>query len=126
MQQARQAAASSSATGLEAIASAYETWLRDGGMRTLMSEITAHLQTTPTSGEGAERSIPGRTVRAALSDASDRRVIVEIDEVVIDLGPEPAAVNPGPGGGVLASFDLHPSLEWNRELHDRVGDVAAL
>jgi hypothetical protein len=126
MEQARQAARTSPRTGLEAIAGAYESWLHDGGMRTLMSEITEHLRTAPTGGSDVERSIPGRTVSAVLADAGDRRVVVQIGEVVIELGAAPTDGSPPGSDLMLASFDLDPSLKWHRELHDRAGDVAAL
>jgi hypothetical protein len=78
------------ATGLEAIAAAYEQWLAGPGLTTLLGQITDYFRDTPAS---ATTSVPGQIVGTAV----DRpRASIEIDEVVIDLGP----AADGSGGGV--------------------------
>ncbi|MFI1105940.1 hypothetical protein [Streptomyces melanogenes] len=66
------------ATGLEAIATAYESWLTGGGLTTLLGKITEHF----TSPEG-RAGVPQRAAEAALDPP---RATVQIDEVLIDLG----------------------------------------
>ena len=123
MRTARAVAAERPATGLEAIATAYEGWLSGGGMRTLMGQITEHFRTAPTAGSAGASSIPGRTVTAVLADRGDRRVVVEIDEVVIELGAAPGAL-PGPIPLAQPGFDPDGYLAWRRDIDDRGGLVA--
>ncbi|MGH9277038.1 MAG: hypothetical protein ACRD12_02865 [Acidimicrobiales bacterium] len=120
MREARRVAAERPATGLEAIATAYEGWLQGGGMRTLMEQITEHFRATPANAASAGASIPGRTVTAVLADRSDRRVVVEVDEVVIELGPAPAGTAAATAPTTAAAgFDADGYLDWRRELDDR-------
>ena len=121
---ARDAARNRPDTGLEQIARAYETWLGAGGMRTLLDQITAHFQSAPTTGVAAEVSLPGRTLNAGRSAAGDRPVVVEIGEVVIDLGPAPAAPAP-PAPTSWNTFDPAALLDYERELDDRAGLLPA-
>lgn len=123
MREARRVAAERPTTGLEAIANAYEGWLRGGGMRTLMEQITEHFRTTPTGGTAGASSIPGRTVTAVLADREDRRVVVEIDEVVIELGAVPTSGAPATAMAETG-FDPDAYLAWQREIDDRGGLVA--
>jgi hypothetical protein len=119
LERARTAARERPRTGLEEIAGAYEGWLRGGGMSTLLTQLDQHLRTTPMQGPDADTSIPGRTVRAVLADEGDRRVVVEIDEVVIELGPEPPAA-PEPTYA-QAEYDPRAHRAWEEEIEDRAG-----
>ena len=120
---ARTAARERPRTGLEAIATAYEGWLRGGGMATLMQQIDEHFRSAPVTGAAAETSVAGRTVRAVLADERDRRVVVEIDEVVLDLGPEPfPSLQPQYAS---AGFDPDAYRDWQQEFIDRGGLVAS-
>ncbi len=121
--EARAAAREQPHTGMEAIAGAYEQWLRGDGMRRLMQQLEEHLQSTPVQGGQAAGTVAGRTVRAVLADQHDRRVVVEIDEVVLELGPQPPAA-PGP---LLAAtgFDADAYSAWHQEIEDRGGLVHA-
>jgi hypothetical protein len=121
LNEARAAARERPATGLEAIATAYESWLGTGGLNTLLRQIDDHFRTAPLAGSEVATSVPGRTVRAVLADQSDRRVVVQIDEVVLDLGPEPAhrpAALVASGG-----FDPEQFHAWQQEFADRGGLV---
>jgi hypothetical protein len=119
LERARTAARERPKTGLEEIAGAYEDWLRGGGMTTLLTQLDQHLRTAPVQGPDTGTSIPGRTVRAVLADEGDRRVVVEIDEVVIELGPEPpAAPAPSYAG---AGYDPEAHRAWEEEIEDRAG-----
>jgi hypothetical protein len=119
LEQARAAARERPRTGLEEIAKAYEDWLRGGGMTTLLTQLDQHLRTTPVPGPDTGTSIPGRTVRAVLADQGDRRVVVEIDEVVIELGPEPPAA-PSPQYA-STGYDPEAHRAWEEEIEDRAG-----
>jgi hypothetical protein len=111
-------------TGLEQIARAYETWLKEGGMTTLLKQISTHFKTEPTEGAAGETSLPGRTLRAAESAARDRAVIVEIGEVVIDLGPAPTPpLTPQPTA--WTDYDPDAPLDREREIDDRGGLLPA-
>jgi hypothetical protein len=69
------------AHGMEAIAAAYEQWLAGPGLTTLLGQITDFFRATPAS-DGT--SMPAQIVGSPV----DRpRASIEIDEVVIDLGP---------------------------------------
>ena len=119
--EARAAAKERPATGLEEIATAYEGWLRGGGMTTLLREIDEHFRTAPVQGPEAAASVPGRTVRAVLADKEDRRVVVEIDEVVLELGPEP--LQPHEPQFASSGFDPEAYQAWQEEFADRGGLV---
>jgi hypothetical protein len=114
---AREAARVRPDSGLEQIAKAYETWLGSGGMIRLLDQITEHFRTAPTEGAAAETSLPGRTLRAAQTATRDRAVVVEIGEVLIDLGPAPATPPPQPTA--WHEYDVDDQLDRQRELDDR-------
>ena len=83
------------ATGLEAIATAYEGWLKGGGLRTLMGELDAHFRATPAAAGAG--SLAGQVVSGVIDGTGTRTVVVEIGEVTIDLGegaPRPARSRP--------------------------------
>jgi hypothetical protein len=95
-------------TGLEKIATAYESWLTGGGLDTLLGTITKHFS----SAEG-RAGIPRRIVE----NSPDLRATVQIDEVVIEVDgvgqPPPASTpdaappsNYGPG-----DFPLPPDRD---------------
>jgi hypothetical protein len=109
-------------TGLEAIAGAYEDWLRGGGLRTLMGELDAHFRATPAAaGTG---TIAGQVVGGVVESGGTRSVIVEIGEVTIDLGEAPAAAEqPAPAA---STFDPEPFIEWQRSYEERRGIVRTL
>jgi hypothetical protein len=111
-------------TGLEAIAGAYEGWLRGGGLTTLMQGITAHFQSTPTDATGVGRTIPGRVI-SGIPGPGDTRVTVEIGEVLIDLAApagEPDGVRPT---SATPAFDGEGYLAWLENFSDRAGFVPA-
>jgi len=58
-------------------------------------------------------------VRAVLADQGDRRVVVEIDEVVIELGPEPPAA-PSPQYA-STGYDPEAHRAWEEDFEDRAG-----
>ena len=90
------------ASGLEAIAAAYEQWLSGPGLTTLLGQITDFFRDTPA---GDTTSLPGQIVGSPV----DRpRASIEIDEVVIDLG---AAAD----GGILGSIDVEALIYELRE-----------
>lgn len=74
-------------TGLERIATAYESWLSGGGLNDLLQNITERFQGTATSGADSARSIPGRIVTDAAADLA--RATVAIEAVTIELVPPP-------------------------------------
>lgn len=107
-------------TGLEAIATAYEGWLRGGGLTTLMGQLDEHFRATPVAaGTG---SVAGSVVRDVAERAGTRAVVVEIGEVTIDLGEaqaEPAVTGTTPTSG----FDPEAFEEWQRNQEERRGIV---
>ncbi|MES3153130.1 hypothetical protein [Sphingomonas faeni] len=79
--EAHDAASTRPATGLEAIAAAYEAWLTGTGFTTMLDQLTESFRRTPASDT---QSIPG----AVVADTVDRvRATIEIADVVIDLTP---------------------------------------
>lgn len=86
---AQRAASEQPQTGLEAIARAYEGWLQGGGLRTILGNITEYFQGAATSGPEALRSLPGRITAQAAAERP--RATIEIEEVVIEIGPAPEA-----------------------------------
>jgi hypothetical protein len=82
---------SSTSTGLEQIAQAYENWVTSSGFTTLMGRITGYFASTPTVGPAAASSIPGQIVQ---STAEQPRATVEIGELVIEVTPPTAASAP--------------------------------
>ena len=117
---AEEASKTRPATGLEAIATAYEGWLKGGGLKTLMGELDAHFRATPAAaGTG---SIAGQVVGGVIEGAGTRTVVVEIGEVTIDLGEAP----PGAPESSLAPsspFDPEAFIEWQQNREDRLGLV---
>jgi hypothetical protein len=108
------------ATGLETIASAYEGWLRGGGLQTLMGELDAHFRGTPAAAGAG--SVAGQVVTGIVEGAGTRTVVVEIGEVTIDLGD--GAPQAGPEASVPAStFDPEAYIEWQRNQETRLGIV---
>lgn len=110
------------ATGLEAIAHAYEQWLAGDGLSGLLGRITDLFRATPPGDSG---SIPG----AIVGETVDRpRASIEIQEVIIDLTP-PATEDGAPGGApMLMSPELMYAqlLAYQRELAQRGSDDPAL
>jgi hypothetical protein len=107
------------ATGLEAIAKAYEDWLGGGGLRTLMGQLEEHFRATPTAaGRG---TIAGSVVGGVGESAGIRTVVVEIGEVTIDLGeaPAPGETQPAP----ISELDLDHLHELQQNREDRQGKV---
>lgn len=86
-------------TGLEAIANAYEGWLTNGGLDTLMGTITRHFQ-----GEGADSPVLQKVAEGSF----DRpRATIQIDEVVIELAAPSLGDLPAPGpDGTLGPGDF--------------------
>jgi hypothetical protein len=109
-------------TGLDAIATAYESWLQGGGMAVLMQRITDQLQHTPVSGPAAERSILGRIVDSVLPEPPG--ATVEVGEVIIELGAPVAsptgALDPTEYAGALAVAAV---AAWMRDVPDRGGSI---
>lgn len=106
------------ATGLEAIAQAYETWLAGDGLAGLLRNITDLFRATPASGTD---SIPG----AIVGETVDRpRASIEIQEVIIDLTPLPD--DGGTPGGLPAPMSPElmyaQLLQYQRELAQRGSD----
>jgi hypothetical protein len=108
------------ATGLETIATAYEGWLKGGGLQTLMGELDAHFRATPAAAGAG--SIAGQVVTGVVEGAGTRTVVVEIGEVTIDLGD--GAPQTGPEASLPASaFDPETFIEWQRNREERLGIV---
>lgn len=99
---AQEAAAKRPATGLEAIAKAYEEWLVGAGMATMLERITGYFKATAPSDVG---SIPGAIVGGPVERP---RASIVIDEVVIDLGPTEDATGFG-------AYDIEHLIEMLRE-----------
>ncbi len=99
---AQEAAAKRPATGLEAIAKAYEEWLVGAGMSTMLARITEYFKSTAPSDTS---SIPGAIVGGPVARP---RASIEIDEVVIDLGPTEDATGFG-------AYDIQRLIEMLRE-----------
>lgn len=78
---AQEAARERPTTGLEEIASAYESWLSGGGLNTLLGNLTRHFQRTPPAETGTipRRIVEGTTVRP--------RATVDIQNVTIEIAP---------------------------------------
>jgi hypothetical protein len=106
-------------TGLETIAKAYEGWLKEGGLRTLMRELDAHFRATPAAaGTG---SIAGQVVGGVIEGAGTRTVVVEVGEVTIELGEELKL--PEGEAAPTSRFDGDAFLEWQWNREDRLGLV---
>lgn len=118
--QAERAVRTRPASGLEAIAQAYEQWLSGAGMSTLLDQITRQFAGTPAT---AGDSIPGRIV----GEAVDRpRASIEIQEVIIDLTPGEAR-EPDPDFSLPTPEVLYAMLlEHQRELSLRGPDDASM
>ena len=74
------------ATGLEAIAQAYEGWLTGGGLDRLLGTITDHFRRTPT--------LPSRITEAAATERP--RATIDIQDVVIEVAPPTEEATPPP------------------------------
>lgn len=98
-------------TGLEAIATAYESWLTGGGLSTLLGKITEHF----TSPEG-RAGVPRRIAEAALDPP---RATVQIDEVLIDLGEREPSVPHGSSAPPPWEFPEPPDRDY-LEHHSRM------
>jgi hypothetical protein len=70
-----------SGTGMERIANAYEGWLTSGGLNTLLKTIDAHFTNPQNAGGLVGRFPPG---------GDPPRAVIQIDEVLIEVGPAPA------------------------------------
>lgn len=81
---AERAARARPATGLEAIAQAYESWLVGTGFRSMLDTLTENFRRTAPTDTG---SIPGAVATESVVAA---RASIEIADVVIDLTPPPA------------------------------------
>lgn len=93
------------ATGFEAIAQAYESWLGTGGLDTLLGTITEHFRRGPTTGAAAATSLPGTVVGGAVGDRP--RATIEIDAITIEIAP-PAGTAPTPTAGGVSSVTAEP------------------
>ncbi|WP_375746455.1 hypothetical protein NR800_18095 [Corallococcus interemptor] len=83
------------ATGFEAIARAYESWLGTGGLDTLLGTITEHFRHGPTSGTAATSSLPGAVTAGAVGDRP--RATIEIDAITIQIAPPATGAAPTTG-----------------------------
>lgn len=93
-------------TGLEAIAKAYETWISGGGLQTILSMITTHFQSTPTTGTPSERSIMGRIIAATAGVSEPPPATIRIERVEIEVAP-PATLLPTPETPSLVAIEQH-------------------
>ncbi len=95
-------------TGLEAIATAYQSWLTDGaGLRTILNSVDEHFRNRPTSttANGQRGGVPG-----LLQGQFDRpRASVEIDEVEIIIEPPATEAEARPGFSAPGDYPL-PSM----------------
>lgn len=100
---------------LQMVAKAFESWLEKGGMQSLLTGFTQQFLKVPTSGPGAEGSVPGKIVGAA-ADAvrAEQRADVEIGELVIEIQPPESAVGKEEGGSIFSREWLEDMLE---EIH---------
>lgn len=97
------------ATGFEAIAQAYESWLGTGGLDTLLGTITEHFRRGPTTGAAAAGSLPGAVTAGAVGERP--RATIEIDAITIEIAPPPTgAPAPGTTGSVSSVTPARPEL----------------
>jgi hypothetical protein len=86
--------------GLRAIAQAYESWLKAGGLQSVLDQITTYFAgasaTTPSAPAAA---MPTAAVGTARPEAP--RATVEIGELVIELAPARPKPEAKPAGGKL-------------------------
>ncbi len=107
---ARDAAVSTPDKGLDAIAKAYQDWIQNRGLDTLLERITIYFGKTPVAGAGAARSLPGQIVSEA--PGAVPRATVEIQDVVIDVQPE-AGVQAAAAAGPLSLEDIrYQQFAW--------------
>ncbi|MGE3620669.1 MAG: hypothetical protein AB7L84_09415 [Acidimicrobiia bacterium] len=89
------------ATTIDRIAGSYREWLTGGGLQQLLGAISRHFATTPAEGEPG-RTVPGRVLQGFVDAEGRHDVIVEVGEVVIELGapatPSTAALDGGGAG----------------------------
>ena len=120
---AQKAAAQHPATGLEAIAQAYEKWLASPeGLKSLLGNITNFIKETPTTGPAAEQSLAAKAIDATTLDRP--RATIEIDDVIIELEPQPrpGATTAAPSGARREQTPeelLHQLIELIDELSER-------
>jgi hypothetical protein len=92
---ARETERATGATGLEAIAGAYERWITGTGLNEILERITTHFAENPAAAAPAG-SILGRITAAASSllglmeNTEPARPTVEIGEVVVEIEAAPA------------------------------------
>jgi hypothetical protein len=94
------------ATGFEAIAQAYESWLGTGGLDTLLGTITEHFRRGPTTGAAAATSLPGTVATGAVGERP--RATIEIDAITIELAPPPTGAAAATTGGVSSITPEQP------------------
>jgi hypothetical protein len=114
----KQQLASRPETGLKKIADAYETWLTQGGLNRVLDSIGTYLQHAPSAaafGPSSAMNQPGTRPPA----------VVEIKEVIIDLGAPVSEPRPSQGDAAPSqSFDWateHVGPEDAFEIENRYG-----
>jgi hypothetical protein len=113
LEDARKKAAAAPRSGLTEVAEAYETWLRKGGMATLMQSIDKELARSPRLLEA---------VGAATTGASAYRATVEIDAVVVELNPQGERVRELLDHGAAPS-PIAAWRSWVQEIEERGGTI---
>lgn len=84
----KEGGAKSPATGLEVIATAYENWLKGGGLQSLLKNVTEYFQKSGSADVFKDKTQGPSTI--------DRpRATIDIQDVIIELEP-PAAAQPAP------------------------------
>jgi hypothetical protein len=98
---ARDTAAATGGTGLEAIAGAYERWITGTGLNEILERITTHFSENPAAAAPAG-SILGRITAAAgsllglMDNTEPARPTVEIGEVVVEIDASSRTGIPAP------------------------------
>jgi hypothetical protein len=115
-----QAKKGDAATGLEAIANAYEQWLGEGGgLNLVLGNITEYFRHTPTTGPEAADSLLGRILQTVLPGAGEQpRATIDIEEVIIEIGQPQATATEQPGATRVALTD-----SFVRELSNRLAEL---
>ncbi len=117
------AARAQPASGLQAIADAYERWLVGGGLRSVLSSLEEHFRRTPTAGAAAERTLAARIVAAGAAVPEPPPVTIRIErvEVVVEPPTTPAAdTEDGRTSLLLDMEDRILESDFIERIHDRL------
>jgi hypothetical protein len=103
--------------GLEAVATAYETWLGKDGMHTLLGALNRELAASAAGPEGAT----GLAGRITAASGEGQQATVQVNEVIVDLT---GATSPGTPEPRYDLEDIYEGLRAHeRSLEERRGTV---